>query len=318
MLVDYRARMRRISAIVAAIALSACVGVGVAPAPADPVPSLALGDDAVTVASFDFTESAILAELYAQALERRGIRVVRQFRLGPREFVEPALERGLVELVPEYAGSLLEFLTRRHASSADLAEVRRALEERLTQRGLIAMASAPAQDRNAFATTTGFAAANGVASLSDLAEVEGVTLGGPAECPVRPLCLLGLERVYGISVGSFVALDLSGPLTQDALATGVVDVALVLTTSPMLEASDLVILDDDRDLQPAENVTPVVHQSVVERFGPRVGDVIDDVSRALTTLQLRELNTVVEVDGLGIEVAVASWLDDHGFPSTGT
>jgi osmoprotectant transport system substrate-binding protein len=113
----------------------------------------------------------------------------------------------------------------------------------------------------------------------------------------------------------FVALDLSGPLTQDALSRGVIDVALVLTTSPILEGNDFLVLSDDLGLQPAEHVTPVVRASVVDRFGPDVQAIADRVSAALTTEGLRELNAQVENGDATPSEAASVWLDDHGFPN---
>jgi hypothetical protein len=131
--------------VAVAILLAGCRSDG-ADRPAD-----VLRDDAITVASFDFPESRALAEIYAQALEGQGLRVVREPALGPRELVEPALERGLVELVPEYAGSALAFLGGSPTSDTDLTH--QLLLDALGPRGLTALDPAPAQDRNAFAAS---------------------------------------------------------------------------------------------------------------------------------------------------------------------
>jgi osmoprotectant transport system substrate-binding protein len=303
--------MRRLVLAVSIVA-SACA---TSPGSATPTPAAATRDDAITVASFDFAESEVLAELYAQAFERGGIHVVRQLSLGSREFVEPALQRGLVEFVPEYTGSLLGFLTRTgEPPSADLDEVRATLDEELSTRGLVEFASAPAEDRNAFATTRAFAAEHDVSALSDLAALPPLVLGGPPECELRPLCEPGLEETYGLTFERFVPLDLSGPLTRDAIAAGVIDVGLVLTTSPILQDDAFVVLADDLGLQPAEHVTPVVRASVVERFGPDVETIADRVSAALTTESLRALNAEVEAGDVTPRDAASAWLDEHGFP----
>lgn len=271
----------------------------------------ALGDDAVTIGSFNFRESVLLAELYAQALEANGIPVVRELNLGPRELVEPALEKGLVELVPEYAGSLLRFLVGDSAASS-IAETREELTAALRRRGLVALGSAPAQDQNGFVVTPELAARLNLDALSDLAEDPGLVLGGPPECPQRRLCEPGLEGTYGIAFSSFVPLDQSGPLTSDALVRGVVDVALLFTTSPEILRHGFVLLEDDRHLQPADHVTPVVHGAALERFGPALQDVVDAVSALLTTEGLRGLNAEIEIDGATVEAAARGWLVAHG------
>jgi osmoprotectant transport system substrate-binding protein len=290
--------------------LSSC---GPAAGPQEPV---ALHDDALTIGSFDFPESVLLAEIYAQAVEARGIPVIRQFDIGPRELVQPALQRGLVEVVPEYAGSLLAFLTGGPAPSS-LAEARAALAEALAPRGLVAFGSAPAQDRNGFAVSSDLSRARRVVRLSDLARQEGLTLGGPPECPRRPLCEVGLKATYGITFDSFVPLDQSGPLTAEALVRGFIDVGLMFTTSPEVVRSALVLLEDDRNLQPAENVTPVAHGAAVERFGVPLASALDGVSAALTTEELRAMNARVEIAGLPPAEVAREWLAEHGLLTDG-
>jgi osmoprotectant transport system substrate-binding protein len=298
----------RVVAFVASLALiaTACAGGGGSVRRTD-----ALADAAVTVASFDFGESVLLAELYAQALEARGIPVVRELHVGPRELVEPALETGLVELVPEYAGSLLEFVAGGSAS-ASLGQTRLELTAALGRRGLVPLASASAQNRNGFAVTRLFARELDVDALSDLSGREGLVLGGPPECETRPLCLPGLEGTYGIDVDAFVPLDQSGPLTADALVRGVVDVGLMFTTSAELIRRGLVLLEDDRHLQPAEHVTPVVRRDTLERFGPELIRAVNGVSGLLTTEELRLLNAEVEVARRAPAAVAREWLAEHG------
>jgi osmoprotectant transport system substrate-binding protein len=269
-----------------------------------------LDDDAITVGSFNFAESQLLAEAYAQALEGHGFVVDRQLDLGPRELVMPALERGLIELVPEYSGSALAFLggTPTPDSVATHTELRRELATRRIQ----TFDASPAENQNGFVVTSSTADRFGLRTISDLEPVAGeLTLGGPTECPERQLCLQGLERVYGLEFADFLAVDSGGPLTLEALSRGTVDVALLFTTDGMIQRRRLVLLADDRRLQPAENVTPVVRSEVLARFGPEVRGVLDAVSAALTTSTLRALNAVVD-DGEPMDDVVRSWLNDRG------
>jgi osmoprotectant transport system substrate-binding protein len=266
----------------------------------------ALGDDAVTVGSFNFAESELL--------EDAGFTVERAFRLGPRELVSPALAAGLVEFVPEYAGTALQFLSLETVElSADARTTHDALVSAAAKHGLVALSAAPAQNANAFVATREVADRLGLVALSDLAGVaEQLTFGGPPECRTRPLCLLGLRDRYGLSFGTIVALDAGGAMTHQAIDERYVDVALVFTTDPRIDGGDFVLLDDDRQLQPAENITPLVRAEVVERWGPRFVDVVDAVSREVTTGGLRELNASMGIDGARASDVAASWLERQG------
>lgn len=211
----------------------------------------ALGDDAITVASFDFPESEILAEIHAQAIRAAGFTVDLRLDLGPRELVEPALERGLVEFVPEYAGSA----SRSRASGTPPPRPTRTHARRARRdhgvSGIAVLPSARADSQNGTAVSAATADEYHLRTISDLAPIApSLTFGGPVECPDRPLCLPGLRSVYGLRFQRFVPLDASGPLTASALAGGQVDVALLFTTDGQIAADDFRLLADDRGLQP--------------------------------------------------------------------
>ena len=304
-----RSRLRRhpVLALLAAGALVVTAGCG--GGASDRPPASALGDDTITVGSFDFAESRLLAEIYSQALEGARFPVHRALSLGPREFVGPALSRGLIEVLPEYAGTALQFLSLGAARpSVDTAATHATLVQALDGRPIRALAPSPAQNANAFVVTAEVAQRYGLRTVSDLAPVASqLTLGGPPECPSRPTCLLGLGRVYGLTFEHFVALDPGGPISRQALLAGDVDVALLFTTDPAITQEHLVELVDDRHLQPAENITPLVRSEIVDRWGPGVTTVLDDVSRRLTTGTLREMNGAV-ASGMEPAAVAASWL----------
>jgi osmoprotectant transport system substrate-binding protein len=267
---------------------------------------------AVTVASFNFSESTLLAELYAQALEDVGLPVVREFDVGPRELMQPALEQGLVDLVPEYLGSALAYFDPGAAvASLDAPAVHKRLVDTLGRSGVEVLAPAPAQNQNGFAVTAATAERYGLRTISDLAPVAGeLAFGGPPECRERRLCLVGLETTYGLQFAEFVVLD-SGERRTRALTEGQVDVALVFTTDGHLATGQFALLADDRGLQPAENVVPVVRRQMVERYGDRLVDRLDEVSAALTTDDLAQLNRRVDIDGEEPAVVVAAWLREQ-------
>jgi osmoprotectant transport system substrate-binding protein len=293
-----------------AVLLAACAH------PAGPVRQTARGDDAITVASFDFTESTVLAQVYGQVLEARGFSVKWALGIGPRELVDPALQLHLVEFVPEYGGSALDFLTRAQRATSNPKTTHARLATSFAKRGIWVLDAAKAQDSNAFAVTEATARRYDLHSISDLAPVASrLVLGGPPECPSRPLCLQGLESTYGLKFRRFLHLDASGALTHAALSGGDVDVALVFTTDPAVRERGFVLLRDDRGLEPAENVTPVISRELVLRYGDRLIRSVDAVSARLDTAGLLALNQAV-AEGKGSPRTVArQWISSHGLGS---
>ena len=289
--------------VLAALVLAACAGEDPARRPAG-----------VTVAAFGFTESHILAELYAQAMEAKGIPVRRAFDLASREVVEPALEQGAVDLVPEYSGTALEFLNRGAGqATSDPAATYGLLRAAFSTRGVTTLDPAPAQNQNAVAVTETTAQHLRLTNVSDLRPyADDMVFGGPPECPERRFCLAGLVAVYGLAFKEVRALDAGGPLTIGALEGDEIDVGLMFTTSPAIATSRLVLLADDGGLQPAENVVPVVRSSVLERYGDPLSEAVNAVSSQLTTKELVALNRRVDLDGQTPHEAARAWLSLRG------
>jgi osmoprotectant transport system substrate-binding protein len=267
----------------------------------------------IQLASFDFPESEILGELYGQALRQHGFPVELVVQLGAREVVAPALEQGKVDMVPEYLGSALNFLNDRdRVATANPGLTHARLEQAFAPRGVSVLAYAPAVDRNGFVVTGEMARSRGLEKLSDLAPMASqLALGGPPECPQRPLCLRGLQDVYKLKFARFEAMP-SRTVTAAALETGEIDVGMIDTTDPNLvkPGNDLVQLEDDRDLQPADNVVPVVRREVLDAYGPPLVRLLNAVSTQLTTVELTRLNLQV-ADGESPADAAAGWLRAH-------
>jgi len=273
----------------------------------------------IAVGSFDFPESVLLAEIYGEALAAGKFPVRILADLGPREVVDPALVDGLVQLVPEYAGSALEFFSLgRLSATSDAAAANRALAASVAVRGLTAARPAPAQNANAIVVTAATAARYRLRSIADLTRVApGLVFGGPPECPGRAYCLAGLRRVYGLHFRSFIPLDAGGPLTLQALEAGYIDVALLFTTDPSIPARHLVVLADDRGLQPAESITPLVRRDVIARYGPDLAAVLNRVSALLDTSTLRALDARVALAGQNPRLVAGSWLRARGLIPAG-
>ncbi|MFM7062395.1 MAG: glycine betaine ABC transporter substrate-binding protein, partial [Actinomycetes bacterium] len=162
--------------------------------------------------------------------------------------------------------------------------------------GVSLLRPSAAEDVNAFAVTHAFADAQRVRTLSQLAtwsQSNPLRLGGPDECPERPFCQPGLERVYGMRVAEFVPLDAGGPLTRIALNDGTIDVGLVFSSDAGVAQEGLVVLADDRRLQTVDSIVPAVSTKALTSTITRA---LDRVSRALTTATLTELNRQVEFE----------------------
>jgi osmoprotectant transport system substrate-binding protein len=199
------------------------------------------GKGTVVVGAANFSESQILGNLYAEALKAAGFDASVK-PVTNREVYEPALERGEIQVMPEYAGTLTEFLNKKlngpnatALASSDLTATVTALRGLTDKKGLKVLEPSQAADQNAFAVTKTFATANNLKTLSDLKNYKGkLVLGGPPECPTRSFCQPGLEKTYGLSFASFASLDAGGPLTKAALKAGKVQLGLVFSSDGSL------------------------------------------------------------------------------------
>ena len=256
-----------------------------------------------------FAENQIVAEMYAQVLADAGYEVDTTLDIGTREISDPALERGEIDIKPEYLASELLFLDPEATPSADPAEVVAELEPLLAEKGIALLEPSPAQDANAFVVTQETASSTGAASLSDLADGAGdLTLGGPPECPDRPFCVPGLKKTYGIEFAEFQPISDTAARVQ-ALAGGQIDVALLFSTNSQIAANDFVVLEDDQGLQAAENITPVVNEEVLN---DEIEELLNAVSAALTTENITELNGRVELDQEDPADVAADFLAEQG------
>lgn len=265
----------------------------------------------ITVGSTNFGEQLILGDIYATVLENAGYPVERSFNLGNREVVNPALKSGEIDMLAEYTGTLLTF--EGGTSTTDSQETWDSLVSVLDDAGLVALDYSPAQDKNGFVVTQATADERGLSKVSDLAEYnDELVLGGPPECPNREFCLIGLQGVYGLSFAEFSPLDVGGALTVAALEGGEIDVALLFTSDGIIADKGFVLLEDDRNLQPAENIVPVITDEISDAYGDDLADIINEVSAAITTAELSELNRRFN-SGEDPDVLALDWLEANGF-----
>ena len=268
----------------------------------------------VRIGSTNFTEQLIVAELYGQMLEANGYKVERRLNLGNREIAAPALESGQIDLYPEYLATYLTYLTKdKTKASTDAAATYRNLQAALAPKGLTVLDYAPAVDTNGFVVTKETADRHKLRRLSDLTTAAGqLVLGGPPECPDRPFCLPGLRQVYGITFKDFKALDAGGPLTVMALDGKQIDVALLFTTDAVIAAKGYVLLQDDKKLQLADNLVPVIRTDVLARAPAGFQSLLNSVTAQITTEEITGLNRRVGLDKQDPKAAAGAWLKQRG------
>ncbi len=270
----------------------------------------------ITVGSFNFAESQVLAAMFAQVLDKAGYKASVK-PLTNREVVEPALWAGQIDALPEYVGTLTEFINKKDngpnakpLASGDLQKTLAALRPLALKHNTVVLDPSQAADQNAFAVTQKFATANHLTTLSDLAGYKGkLVLGGPAECPKRPFCQVGLQQVYGIKFTGFKSLDAGGPLTKQALKSGLVQLGLVFSSDPGIATFGLKVLADDKKLQTVDNVVPVINE---KWNNTEVVAALNDAMRQLTTDELVQLNKKVDVEHQDPEQVAKDWLKSKG------
>lgn len=256
----------------------------------------------LVVGSASFTESKVLAELYAQILGDAGystsVTTVKN-----RELYEPSLEKGEIDVVPEYAATITEFLNakvngaktaeNKPVASPDAAATVTELEKLATPLGLKVLPVGRAVDQNAFAVSKEFAAKHKLKTLSDLGRSKiAVKIAAGDECSVRPFCAPGLEKTYGIDVAGIDPKGVGTPQSKQAVRDGQDQLVLTTTTDAVLDG--LVFLQDDKKLQNADNVLPVLNAK--DAGAPEIADALGKLTDALTTQDLGELNRKVDAE----------------------
>jgi osmoprotectant transport system substrate-binding protein len=268
----------------------------------------------IIIGSANYEEQAIMANLYGDVLKKAGYPVTVEPATGTRSIVVPAIEKGQIDLEADYAGSLLNFLHGNGASlqaANSLTTAIPALKTALKPSGVTVLTPAPAIDTNVFVVTKATADKYHLTTISSLKPYASkLVLGGPPECPTNPGCLLGLQKTYGLKFSSFKATDEAGPISVAALKNGEVQVVELFSSTGAIQANNFVALTDNKDLEPADHITPVIRTSV---DSPAVTAAIDKVSAKLTTDQISKLNILVTGPKKEQPATVAqTWLQQEG------
>jgi osmoprotectant transport system substrate-binding protein len=266
------------------------------------------GASSITVGSADFPESQLLAEIYAGALQAKGVTVNKKLNIGAREAYIPALQDGSIDLIPEYTGVLTQYFNKdAKATDSDgvYAELKAALPDKLE-----VLDKSAAEDKDAVVMTKKKADELGVKSIADLqGKAKDLVLGGPPEWKTRPTGVPGLKKVYGLEFKSFRALDAGGPLTVAALKNGQIQAGNLFTTDPNIAKNDFVVLDDPKHLFAAQNVVPLVTKS---KDDDTVSKALNAVSAKLDTETLAALLTEVVVDKKDASAVAKEFLTKNG------
>lgn len=256
----------------------------------------------LVVGSAAFTESKVLAELYAQILGDAGystsVTTVKN-----RELYEPSVEKGEIDVVPEYAATIAEFLNakvngadkaqEKPVASGDADATVAALKKLAEPLGLTVLPPGKAVDQNAFAVSKEFADKNSLKTLSDLGKSKlKVKIAAGDECEVRPFCAPGLKKTYGIDVTGIDPKGVGTPQSKQAVRDGKVQLVLTTTTDAVLDG--LVFLEDDKKLQNADNVLPVLNTK--DAGDPEIAAALGKLTDTLTTEDLAELNRKVDAE----------------------
>ena len=272
----------------------------------------------VTIVGQKFTEADIMTQLYKLLLEKEGFEADVK-NLGARDIYLGPLEKGDVQVSADYLSSLTEALNRKangddadpvatpdaDATVAELATLAK-------EYGIAPLEPAEAEDANAYAVTKEYAAKNSLTTLSDLGQLgKPVALAAASDCSERPDCGKGLTSVYGIKLSKIEPLGFGSADTKNALKNGEVQVGQVGTTDGTLDALGLVVLEDDKNWQNAENLVPVVNTKWLAD-NPEAADALDALSGALTTDDLKTLNAKVDGERQEASEVAADFLDEKG------
>ncbi|MBB4684111.1 ABC transporter substrate-binding protein [Amycolatopsis jiangsuensis] len=302
---NIRGAVLAVLAVVATLGLTACGG-GSGDQPAAP----SKGGAPIVVASFNFTDSQILAEIYAGALEAKGYPVARKLNLGSRELIYPSLKSGELQFLPEYQGAAITTGFGKDAVK-DAKGEHEQLAKLFEADGIGLLDYAAAEDKDVYLVKADLAKEKGLRTIGDLKKLDKVVLAGGPECEKRLPCFRGFQDVYHLSNATFQTVQEIGPRVQQ-LESGAATVIPVDSVSPVAGDGKYVVLQDDLGIEPTENVVPAVSKKVLGERGPDFANAVNAVSAKLTTDGLRELNARVDADGEPAADVAKDWLSQQG------
>ncbi|WP_435811180.1 ABC transporter substrate-binding protein [Streptomyces ossamyceticus] len=268
------------------------------------------GGSSLVVGSANFPENQLLAEIYAQALEGKDLKVTRKFDIGAREVYYDQIVKGGIDVFPEYNGALLSVAVDKNSTATGTEEINAELKAKLPKSVEI-LDSAAAEDKDSVTVTARTAKKYDLKTLADLKPVAGdLTLGAGSEFKTRTQGGVGLKKVYGVEFGKFQPLDAGAQTTLvKLLKDDKVQAANLYTTDPAIIEDKLVVLEDPKKLFSSQNVTPLVHKKAVDA---KAREALNAVSAKLTTEDLLEMMKKLVNDKEDASVVAEEWLKKSG------
>ncbi len=289
-------------------ALAATLAIPAASAPA----SAAASKPTIIIGSTNFEEQAIVSNIWTDVLKKAGYPVTLEPALGTRSIVLPAIEKGQINLEPDYAATLLNTIHggTTQAAASNIATAIPADQKALASYGVTVLPASKALDTNVFAVTKATANKDHLTTLSSLKPYASkLTLGGPPECPTFPGCEPGLEKTYGLHFAGFKSLDEAGPLSVAALKNGEVQVVELFSSNGAVSSNNFVALTDNKHLEGADYIVPVIRKSV-DTTG--VASALNKIDQKLTTAAIEKLNLDVTSNQEQPAAVAQAWVTSVG------
>jgi osmoprotectant transport system substrate-binding protein len=268
------------------------------------------GGKTIVVGSANFPENQLLAEIYAQALEDKGLKVTRKFDIGAREVYYDQVVKGGIGVFPEYNGALLAVAVDKKSTASSTADINAELKKKLPSSVEI-LDSAAAEDKDSVTVTPEIAAKYNLKTLADLKPVAGdMTIGAGSEFKTRTQGGVGLKTVYGVEFGKFQPLDAGAQSTLlKLLQSNKVQAANLYTTDPAIVEDKLVVLEDPKNLFSSQNITPLVYKSAVNATAKAA---LNALSAKLTTADLQDMMKKLVNDKEDAGAVAKEWLTTAG------
>jgi osmoprotectant transport system substrate-binding protein len=310
-------RLATALAVIPLLALGACAGEeALDESPGDGSGGEAKGE--VVIGGQNYTEMQVMSEIYKQVLANAGYDVTLKL-VESRDVYTPEMQRGNVDVSADYLSSMTEFLNKQEngadaevVASPDAEATVEELKKLAEPTGIEPLEPAEAENANAFFVTEEFAQENDLETLSDLGALdEPIVLAAAEDCPERSDCKLGLEDTYGIEIEKVEPLGYATPQTKDEVTSGRAELGQTGTSDATLEQDGLVLLEDDKNLQNAENLVPMVNSEFIDA-NPEVAELLDEMSAGLSTDELAEMIGKVDLERQLPEDVARDYLESEG------